>query len=137
MAKSKTATKPKVIPARKRKAPVVEHVGLDLNEYTLKHILPGAAELCEQGIQREIQQERDVRQGERKTIWFVEVSKGRFETTSQLPHGMPPLCWEGRATEVHWLYVLHLDRHRVARGAAGRKMARETVFMQAGSGVQG
>lgn len=136
MAKSKTASKTKVIHARKRKH-VVEHVGLDLNDYTLKHILPGAAELCEQGRQREIAAERDVMQSARNAIWFIEVSKGRFETTSKLPHNMPPLRWEGRATEVHWLYVQHLDRYRVARGEAGRKMARETTFMQAGSGVQG
>jgi len=133
-AKAKPA---KRIPARKRKASVVERVGLDLNAYVQAHVLPGAAELCEQGKLREIAAERDVRQGERNTVWFIEVTKGRFETTTKLPHNMPPLCWEGRATEAPWLYCLALERYRVARGPASRKMARETVFMQAGSGVQG
>lgn len=133
---AKAKAKPKRIPARKRKAPVVEHVGLDLNEYTLKHVLPGAAELCEQGRMREIAAERDVRQGERNTIWFIEVSKGRFETTSRLPHGMPPLCWEGKASEAPWLYCLALERYRIAKGEASRKIARETCFMQAGEGPQ-
>lgn len=135
------ATK-KVIPARKRKAipddkPMVESYKMDLAEYTQRHILPGAAQLCEEGKLREIAQERDVRRSERNTIWFIEVSKGRFETTSPLPHGMPPLCWEGRPTEANWLYCIELVRRRVAKGEAARKMARETVFMQAGSGVQG
>lgn len=117
--------------------PMVESYKMDLNRYVLEHVLPGAAQMCEEGKQREIAQERDIKRGERSTIWFVEVSKGRFETTSPLPHGMPPLRWEGRPSEANWLYCIELVRHRVAKGEAARKMARETTFLQAGSGVQG
>lgn len=117
--------------------PVVESQGLDLNEYTLKHILPGAAEMCEEGKQREIALQRDVQPGQRNVLWFVEVAHGVFETTSALPRGMPAMRWQGKASEANWIYVQHLHRYRVARGEAGRKMARETTFMQAGKGVQG
>jgi hypothetical protein len=67
---------------------------------------------------------------------MVEVQHGVFETTSKLPHGLPPLRFQGKPSEAHWLFVRHLERYRVANGEAARKMARESTFLVAGKGVQ-
>lgn len=114
----------------------VESQGLDLNAYCLTHILPGAAAMCEEGRQREIAQERDKQPVFRSVYWMVEVRHGVWETTSQLPHGMPPLVVRGKPERANWEYVAHLERYRIARGHAARKIARESTFMVAGRGVQ-
>jgi hypothetical protein len=121
--------------------PVIQSQGIDLNEYALKHILPGAAQMCEEGKLREIAAQRDAKPAGPEVIWLVEVAHGLWETTSTLPHGMPPLQVRGKPgqlqmCDVYWAYVQHVDRCRAARGAAARKMARETVFMEAGRGCQ-
>lgn len=125
----------------KRKRSVVEHVGLDLNEYTLKHVLPGAAELCEQGKQREIALARDVAQGERNVYYATEVrgmtevvngvlveKRGWYRTTTPLPHGVKPVMGKTDA-ELRWCYAQALRAQRVV------KTHREALTMANGNAI--
>jgi hypothetical protein len=56
-----------------KRAPVVESQGLDLNEYVVRNILPGAAELCEKGIENEKRLQRDPNRFQRKVIDYYDT----------------------------------------------------------------
>lgn len=108
----------------------------DIAKMTLDYVLPTAAAMCEEGQLRERMLERDPKHADTNTYWMVEVARDTWETTSRLPHNMPPLRFEGRPTQAPWEFCLHLQRWRVARGEMARKIARESTFLVAGRGVQ-
>lgn len=108
----------------------------DINRLMLETVLPVAAQACEEGQLREKQQEREYQRQASTTYWCVQIGRDTYETTSALPHGMPALRWHGSFNEVWWMYCLHLQKYRIARGEAARKIAREATFMLAGNGVQ-
>ena len=148
---SKPTKKKAPIPARKRKRSVVESVGLDLNEYTLKNILPGAAELCEQGRQREIAATRDIMQAERKVYYATEVrnmteavngvlveKRGWYRTTTALPYGIKPVMGRTDA-ELRWTYANALRAQRVVKThAEALKLANGNAitFVIVGGGIE-
>jgi hypothetical protein len=113
---------------------------LDLNRYTLERIIPGAVEMCDDGVLREKKLERDNRPWERKRYWLAEVEPGVFETTDPLPHGMPAMRFRPRNGNplsgrdgAHWHYVQHLLRFRIVRTQEkALKLAREVDFQPVG-----
>jgi hypothetical protein len=120
---------------------VVERQGIDLNEYTLKHILPGAAEMCEEGRLREVAAERDLKPFERRVVYATEVrgmmhtvngiiqeQRGWYKTTSPLPHGIKPIMGKSDA-ELRWCYANALRAQRVA------KTHREALNMAGGNAI--
>lgn len=116
-------------PMAKLPGPVVERQGIDVNDYTLKHILPGAAQMCEEGQLREKMAERDLPKFERKVYYATEVHgltmtvngvtrplKGVYKTVTPLPYGIKPVMGRNVA-ELHWCYRMALMRQRVTRDA--------------------
>src|SRR5688572_7687167 len=76
--------------------PKITGQGFDLAQYTRDYVLPEAAAFCEQGQRNEIAAQRDAKPAGPEVIWLVEVAHGLWETTSTLPHGMPPLQVRGK-----------------------------------------
>lgn len=146
----KSTARPRRIPARKRKS-VVEHVGLDLNEYTQRHILPGAAQLCEEGKLREIAATRDIMRAANPVVYTTEVrgmmetvngltveKRGWYRTTTPLPHGIKPVMGRSDA-ELRWCYANALRAQRVAKTHADAlKMANGNAitFVLLGGGIE-
>lgn len=116
--------------------PKTELVRGDLARHVMETVAPQAAAQVEENRLREIKQERDARWDGPPTYWLVEVSPGCWETTTPLPHGMPPLRVYGDpmgANGIRWQYACALTRMRIIRKwEDARAMAREAVFRCAG-----
>lgn len=130
----------------KKRQPVVESQGVDLNRYTIERILPGAAELCEEGQRREIALERDPKRYQRKVIDYVDTvvwaDHGTgvatptlmFETCEQQtiiprmdrqPVNVPILRATSEA-QLYWaLYVVALRSRMFGMGKEANEMARK------------
>lgn len=76
----------------------------DIAEHTLRHVLPVAAQMCEEGQLREKMQERDAPKYERRVFHCVEVKPGEFVTVTPLPWGLPAMRVEKDPIRFHWVY---------------------------------
>lgn len=97
--------------------PKIEHQRIDLNRYALEHILPQAAQACEEGQLREKMLERDKQPG-KQVYWLAEVEPGVWENITPLPHGMPTVRMRGNplgANGFRWQLVMQLQKQRVCR----------------------
>lgn len=131
---------------------VVERQGIDLNRYTLEKILPGAAQMCEEGQQREIAAQRDLKPHENNVIMLTELRglpmqlingilqepRGFFRTASQLPHGVEPIVGRNEA-QIRITYARVLQRKRIAKNwPEALRMANGNAirFVFVGGGVE-
>lgn len=123
---------------------VVERQGLDLNRYALEHILPGAVEMCDAGIEREKALERDKPAHEgRRVFTLAEVRgmpmqlingvlqepRGWFRTVELLPHMTQTLMGRNEA-QIRFAYAMALQKLRVA------KSHREALRMANGNAIR-
>lgn len=138
---------------RAKAAPVVESQGLDLNEYALRHILPGAAEMCEEGRLREIALERDKPAAEERRVYMLaevrglpmqmingilQEPRGWLTTTEPLPHVGKRVMGRSEA-DIRFSYAMALQKLRVVKShAEALRMAngRALTFIHVGGGVE-
>jgi hypothetical protein len=132
---------------------VVERQGIDLNRYTLEHILPGAAEMCQEGIEREKRLERDKPAAEERRVYMLaevrglpmrlingilQEPRGWLMTTEPLPHMSKRTMGRSEA-DIRFAYAMQLQKQRIAKShAEALKMAngRALTFIHVGGGVE-
>lgn len=123
---------------------LVERQGLDLNRYVLEKVLPGAAELCEEGKQREIALERDKPAAEGPRCFMLaevrglpprlingvwQEPRGWYRTVDLLPHMTQTLMGRSEA-QIRFAYAMALQKCRVA------KSHREALKMANGNAIR-
>ncbi len=133
-------------------ANVAERQGLDLQRYTLEHVLPEALAACDAGIEREKALERDVQRGETRAVimcqevrgmtevvnGIVVERKGWWRTMTPLPGGIKAVMGKSDA-EIRWAYAQacraqrRAKTHREALDMAGPN---KITFVLVGGGVE-
>jgi len=117
--------------------PRTELIRGDLARHVMEVVAPGANEQVEENRLREIKAERDVKWGGAKAYYLVEVEPNVWETTGELPHGVPtlrvykedPLCGNG----IQWEFAKAMLQLRVCREwRKALEIARETEFKTLG-----